>query len=116
MAASLPSAPRTSATGRRVLFNIAWLALGAIVVLGGALAFTLSTSDSQSATREVLYGVGHVLRWLLYLLTAVVFVAIASGPYRRATLWSVGKPDHRKDRLATRAAAFLKYGFGHGRL
>ncbi len=85
-------------------------------MLGGVLAFTLSTSDSQSATREVLYGVGHVLRWLLYLLTGVVFVAIASGPYRRRVLWKVGKEDKRNDRIATRAAAFLKYGFGHGRL
>src|SRR4029079_4242603 len=53
---------------------------------------------------------------LLYLLTAVVFVAIASAPYRRSALWRIGKEDARKDRVATRAAAFLKYGVGHGLL
>jgi len=37
LATSLPSAPRVSAATRRLLFSLAWLTLGAIVVLGGLL-------------------------------------------------------------------------------
>ena len=85
-----------------------------IVVI--SLAYALQTSDSREATREVLFGVGHGLRWLLYVLAALVFAVIAMGPLRRSRLWRVGTSENRRDRPMTRALAFLKYGFGHGRL
>ncbi len=78
---------------------------------------TLTVDDAGSATREVLFNVGHWLRWLLYLGTAVVFAVIATGPLRRSRLWRLGRTDEKRwDRLGQRAKVFLLYGVGQGRL
>jgi Fe-S oxidoreductase len=112
----LPSAPRLPARTRRALLTLAFGALAAIVLLCLVLAYSVTTEDADAATREVLYGVGHWLRWLLYLLSGALLMVIAFGPFRRSELWRIGAPQDRRDRPIQRAAAFLKYGFGHGRL
>ena len=102
------SQARLSPTARRALTGLAWLALGAAVVVCSLLAFTLSTADAGDATREVLFNVGHWLRWLLYVSTAVVFAIIAAGPLRRSNLWRLGRTDEKRwDRVGERAKVFL---------
>ena len=74
------SAPRVSLTGRRLIVAASW-GLLALIVLGSLVAaYTVSTTDSGDATREVLFNVGHVLRWLLYLATMVAFVLLGQTP------------------------------------
>jgi Fe-S oxidoreductase len=102
---------------RRLANTAAWVTLACIIAVSTLLAFAVSVDDAGDATREVLFGVGHRLRWLLYLLTAVVFVIIALGPYRRARLWRLGRHDEKRwDRIGERAKVFLFYGIGQGRL
>jgi Fe-S oxidoreductase/nitrate reductase gamma subunit len=93
-----------------------WALLGLIILLSLALAFSLSVQDAENATREVLFNVGHWLRWLLYLATGIVFAIIAYGPVRRSELWRIGRPDKRWDRVFERAKVFLLYGIGQGRM
>lgn len=76
----------------------------------------MDVADAGDATREVLFNVGHSLRWLLYAASAAVFVYLALGPLRRARLWRLGRPERRTDRVWQRAKAFLLYGIGQGRL
>ena len=112
-----PSRPRLSPEARRVATAAVWLALAGVIVLATLLAYTLTTADSGDATREVLFNVGHGLRWILYLVTAVVFAIIAAGPYRKAKLWKIGRHDEgRWDRIGQRAKVFLFYGIGQGRM
>jgi hypothetical protein len=75
------------------LVTAVWALLAAVVVITPVLAFALATDDAGDATREVLFNVGHWLRWLLYLSTGVVFVFLASGPLRKARLWRLGRRD-----------------------
>ena len=110
------SAPRFNPATRRAVNLLTWLLLGALVLLPLILAYAISVSDKGLATREVLFGVGHVLRWFLYAATAVVFVIIALGPLRRSELWRIGKTEGRTDRLFDRAKVFLIYGIGQGRM
>jgi Fe-S oxidoreductase/nitrate reductase gamma subunit len=93
-----------------------WLFLGGVVVLSLAFAFGVSVQDAGSATREVLFNLGHWLRYLLYGATAVVFVILALGPLRKARVWLLGRPEARWDRVAERAKVFLLYGIGQGRM
>jgi Fe-S oxidoreductase len=111
-----PSAPRVNRTTRLAVTTAVWLVLGAIVVVATVLAYAVSVQDAGSATREVLFNVGHWLRWLLYLITAAILVFVALGPYRKAQLWRVGRPEKRWDRVNERAKVFLLYGIGQGRM
>jgi Fe-S oxidoreductase len=112
-----PSQTRLTPAARRTLTGLAWLVLAAVVVVCIALALTLATDGAGSATREVLFNVGHWLRWFLYLATAVVFAVIATGPLRRARLWRLGRTGEKRwDRVGERARVFLLYGIGQGRL
>src|SRR6266508_2652807 len=112
-----PSAPRLTLSMRRLANTGVWVGLAGIIVVSTLLALAVSVDDAGNATREVLFGVGHRLRWLLYLLTAVVFVIIALGPYRRSRLWRLGRHDEKRwDRIGERAKVFLFYGIGQGRL
>jgi len=111
------SQPRLSPAARKALTGLTWAALAAAVVVCSLLAFTLATANAGSATREVLFNVGHWLRWLLYLSTAVVFAVIATGPLRRSRLWRLGRTGEKRwDRIGERAKVFLLYGVGQGRL
>jgi Fe-S oxidoreductase len=114
--AHLPAATRVGRTNRRAVVTAAWLALALLVVVSGVLAWTLDVADAQDATREVLFNVGHWLRWLLYLSTGVVFAIIAYGPVRRSELWRTGKAEKRWDRVWERSKVFLFYGIGQGRM
>jgi len=112
-----PSRPRLSPEARRLATAAVWLSLAGVIVLATVLAYTLTTADSGDATREVLFNVGHGLRWVLYLLTAIVFVIIAAGPYRKAKLWKIGRQDEKRwDRIGERVKVFLFYGIGQGRM
>ncbi|HEX5370823.1 MAG TPA: heterodisulfide reductase-related iron-sulfur binding cluster [Dehalococcoidia bacterium] len=112
-----PSAPLLSRNLRRYATTLTWLTFATIVVACSVLAYALSTADSGSATREVLFNVGHWLRWPLYLSTAVLFVIIALGPLRRARLWRIGRKDEKRwDRVWERAKVFAFYGIGQGRM
>src|ERR1041384_2600533 len=113
---SLPAAPRVKARLRRLVMAAAWATLAALGILTVVLAFSLSVDRSGEATREVLFNVGHWLRWFLYASTAVLFVVIALGPLRRSELWRIGGPEPRWDRVGVRLRVFLFYGIGQGRL
>src|SRR4051812_21764024 len=109
----LPSAPRLSKPMRRLAVTAVWAGLMAVIVVSLILAYALSTDDAGNATREVLFGVGHWLRWLLYVSTAIVFAYIALGPYRRSTYWRLGKTiEKRWDRVGERLKVFAFYGIG----
>jgi Fe-S oxidoreductase len=112
-----PSQTRLTPASRKALVATAWAEVGAVVVIATLLAFTLSVDEAGSATREVLFNVGHWLRWFLYLSTAVVFAIIATGPLRRSRLWRLGRTGEKRwDRIGERAKVFLLYGVGQGRL
>jgi Fe-S oxidoreductase len=111
-----PAAPRVRPRLRRLVTAAAWAVLAALLVVTGALAFVLSVERSGDATREVLFNVGHWLRWFLYAITAVLFVVIALGPLRRSELWRIGRPEPRWDHIGARLKVFLFYGVGQGRL
>ncbi len=113
---ALPSAPRVTASFRRLATSSAWLVLVALIVVCVIAAFTLSVDDSGSATREVLFNVGHVLRWFLYISTAIVFAVIAYGPVQKSKLWRLGKDEKRWDKVGERLKFFAVYGIGQGRL
>ena len=114
---SLPSQPRLSPLARRGFTGLAWALLGAAVVVSAILAFALSVDEAGNATREVLFNVGHWLRWLLYLATIIVFAILATGPLRRSRLWRLGRRGEKRwDRIGARAKVFLVYGVGQGRL
>ena len=110
------SAPRVRHQMRKAATTAVWLSLAAVVVVGTLLAFTLSVGGAADATREVLFNVGHWVRWLLYLITGVVFLIIAMGPLRKSRLWRIGRPEKRSDRMWERAKVFLLYGVGQGRM
>ena len=113
----LPSATRLTPSARRALTAAASASLVAVVIIATLLALTLTVDDDASATREVLFNVGHWLRWFLYLGTAVVFAVIATGPLRRSRLWRLGRTEEKRwDRIGERAKVFLLYGVGQGRL
>ncbi len=102
---------------RRLAVTAVWVGLMAVIIVALVLAYALSTEDAGNATREVLFGVGHWLRWLLYVSTAVVFVIIALGPYRRSQFWRLGKTTEKRwDRVFDRLKVFAFYGIGQGRL
>ena len=111
-----PSATRLTPPVRRAVTALIWLLLGAVVVVSTVLAFALSVDEAGDATREVLFNVGHRLRWLLYAGSAAVFVFLALGPLRRARVWRLGRAEKRWDRAWERAKVFLVYGVGQGRL
>jgi Fe-S oxidoreductase len=111
-----PAAPRTSTGLRKAAVAASWGILAALAVIAQLLALTVDVEDAGRATREVLFNVGHWIRWLLYLLTAVLLLIIALGPWRRAQLWSIGRPEKRSDRVLQRARVFLFYGIGQGRM
>jgi Fe-S oxidoreductase len=112
-----PSQTQLSPGARRLLMTAAWCLLGAVVVLAPILAFVLTVADAGSATREVLFNVGHWLRWLLYASTLIVIVILATGPVRKAKLWRLGRRDDvRWDRIGERLKVFAFYGIGQGRL
>ena len=94
-------APRNRARGFTLIELLVAMALGLLVM--GAMASLFKTGlnammlvtqrtetqrldlalfvqRSGDATREVLFNVGHWLRWLLYGSTAILFVIIALGP------------------------------------
>lgn len=111
------SQARLSLAARRSLVTAAWAFLGAIILVATLLAFTLSVEDAGNATREVLYNIGHWVRWLLYLATIIVFGIIAYGPVRKSRLWRLGRTEEKRwDRVGQRAKVFLFYGIGQGRL
>jgi Fe-S oxidoreductase len=110
------SAPRVDRTTRFNLALLSWLLLGGIIAGGVFLAFLLSVDDADTATREVLFNVGHALRWALYVGTGIVFIIIALGPLHRSQLWRIGKSESRWDRIVERAQVFLFYGIGQGRM
>jgi Fe-S oxidoreductase len=114
--AAPPSAPRVDRQTRFNLAVLSWLLLGALVAIGIFLAFILTVDQSGDATREVLFNVGHWLRWPLYVATAVVFVIIALGPLHRSQFWRIGRPEKRWDRVWDRAKVYLVYGIGQGRM
>ena len=109
-----PSATRVSRPVRLAIASASWALLGLIVILALVLAYTLSVDNAGDATREVLFNVGHGLRWFLYVSTIIVFAIIATGPMRRSKLWHVGK-DEAPTGLAARKV-FLFYGIGQGKL
>ncbi len=111
-----PSATRVSRPVRLAIASASWALLGLIVILALALAYTLSVDNAGDATREVLFNVGHGLRWFLYVSTIIVFAIIATGPMRRSKLWHVGKDESRSDQVWRRAKVFLFYGIGQGKL
>ena len=81
------------------------------------LAFTLAVDSSGDATREVLFNVGHWLRWLLYLSGFVLLAVVATGPLRKAKLWRLGRHDEQRwDRVGERLKVFAFYGIGQGKL
>jgi Fe-S oxidoreductase/nitrate reductase gamma subunit len=81
------------------------------------LAFSIPTADSRQATREVLFNVGHWLRWFLYVSTIIVFAIVAYGPVKKAKLWrGIGKEEQRWDKVGERLKFFAVYGVGQGRL
>jgi Fe-S oxidoreductase len=113
----LPSAPRLSPGARRLATAAIWLTLGAILVVSTALAYTLTVADSDDATREVLFNVGHWLRWFLYVATIVVFVILAMEPLRKLRLWRIGTHGEKRwDRVGERLKVFLFYGVGQGKM
>ena len=111
-----PSAARVTAQTRISTTAAAWGALATIVLLSTILAVVLGVGDAEDATREVLFNVGAWVRWLLYASTLAVFGFLALGPARRSTLWRLGRPEKRWDRLGERSKVFLRYGIGQGRL
>jgi len=112
-----PSQARLTPSARKALVGLAWVLLGAAAVICALLAASLSVADAAQATREVLFNVGHWVRWLLYLATLVVFAIVAMGPLRRSRLWRLGRTDEKRwDRIGERAKVFLLYGIGQGRL
>ncbi len=111
-----PSATRVSKPLRLSIATASWTFLALIVVLGAVFAFAVPVADARHAAREVLFNVGHWLRWPLYVLTGVVFAVLALGPFRRAQLWRLGKSEKRWDRIGERAKVFLVYGIGQGRM
>jgi Fe-S oxidoreductase/nitrate reductase gamma subunit len=111
-----PSAPQVTPPLRSAISAALWLALAGVIAVGTLLALTLSVDGAGDATREVLFNVGHWLRWLLYAGTAAVFAFLAMGPLRRSRLWRQGRPEKRWDRIGERAKVFLLYGVGQGRL
>ncbi len=110
------SAPRVNRSTRFNIAVLSWLLLGGVVAGGLLFAFVLSVNDAGNATREVLFNVGHQLRWFLYVATAIVFVIIALGPLHRSQFWRIGKPEQRWDKVMERAKVFLIYGIGQGRM
>ena len=111
-----PSAARITGS-MRVPFTVAtWGALAAIILISTILSVLIAVPDAGDATREVLFNVGHWVRWLLYASTLGVFVFLALGPARRSALWRLGRPERRWDRLLERSKVFLKYGIGQGRM
>ncbi len=112
-----PSATVLSRNLRRFGTTFVWLTFATIVVVCSVLAYALSTADAGNATREVLFNVGHWLRWPLYVSTAVLFVIIALGPLKRSKLWRIGRRDEKRwDRVRERARVFAFYGIGQGRM
>src|SRR5262245_66184129 len=95
----LPSAARINGRTRRLAIVAVWSLLAGLAAVCALLAFLVSVGHSGEATREVLFGVGHSLRWFLYASTALLFIIIALGPLRRSELWRVGRPEPRWDRL-----------------
>jgi Fe-S oxidoreductase/nitrate reductase gamma subunit len=112
----VPSQARLTPRARRAFVALSWASLLAFIVVAPVLAFALATEDAGNATREVLFNVGHWLRWLLYLSTFVVLGIIALGPLRRSRLWRLGRSERRWDRVGERAKVFLYYGIGQGRM
>ncbi len=112
-----PSQARLTPAARKALTTAIWGLLAAIVVGLPVLAFVLTVDGAGDATREVLFNVGHWLRWLLYVSTFVVFAIIATGPLRKAKLWRLGRTDEKRwDRVGERLKVFAVYGVGQGRL
>jgi Fe-S oxidoreductase/nitrate reductase gamma subunit len=94
-----------------------WALIGGVVVLAPVLAFALAVEGAGDATREVLFNVGHWLRWLLYLSSFVLIAVIAAGPLHKARLWRLGRRDEvRWDRVGERVKVFAFYGIGQGRM
>jgi Fe-S oxidoreductase/nitrate reductase gamma subunit len=113
----IPSQTRLSPTARRSIVKLAWAGLAAVVVLATVLAYTVAVDDSGDATRQVLFNVGHWVRWVLYIATLVVFAVIAYGPVEKSKLWRLGRTDEKRwDRIGERLKVFLFYGIGQGRL
>src|SRR2546428_530536 len=113
---NLPSATKVDKTARLGIVAVAWAFLSLVIVLAAAFAWSVNVDNPGDATREVLFNVGHWLRWLLYGGTAIVFLVIAYGPVRRSQLWRIGKSEERWDRIVDRAKVFLFYGIGQGRM
>ena len=113
---TLPSQPRFSSLSRRLATALTWALLAGLIVVPSLLAFALTVDDAGDATREVLFNVGHWLRWFLYLATLVVIVILALGPVRSVPLWRLGRREQRWDRVGERLKVFLFYGVGQGRL
>ncbi len=112
-----PSATVLSRNLRRFGTTLVWLSFATIIVVCSVLAYALSTADAGNATREVLFNVGHWLRWPLYVSTAALFVIIALGPLKRSKLWRIGRTDEKRwDRVRERAKVFAFYGIGQGRM
>ena len=111
-----PSAARITGS-IRIAFTVAtWGALAAIILIGSIFSILLAVPNAGDATREVLFNVGHWVRWLLYASTLGVFVFPALGPARRSAMWRLGRPEKRGNRLLERSKVFLKYGIGQGRM